>query len=137
MKAIKGCLAAVVVALVATAPAGGQTPRTGKLMREKLAHAQRILEALTTSNHALLEREATSLARITESPDWWVLRSPEFRGHSDRFLKIANELVQSARDRDLDAASVQYAALTTTCYQCHKYVKDSRIARSGLAAPRK
>jgi hypothetical protein len=123
----KTWMAAAMLALAA-AQAGGQTPRTGKLMREKLVHAQRILEALTTSNHALLEREATALARVTESPDWWVLRSPEFRGHSDRFLKVANELAQSARDRDLDAASAQYASLTTTCYQCHKYVKDSRIA---------
>jgi len=114
--------AAATLALVASSSAVGQTPRTGRLMREKLTHAQRLLEAITTSNHALLEREATALARITESPDWWVLRSPEFRGHSDRFLKITNDLAQSARDRDLDSAATQYASLTTTCYQCHKYV---------------
>src|SRR4029077_9700 len=35
-----------------------QTARTGAMMREKLAHAQKILEALTTSNRELLTAES-------------------------------------------------------------------------------
>ncbi len=116
------------VASAAITPA--QTPRTGTLMREKLAHSQKILEALTTSNQMLLLRESEALQRIAESPQWTAdLRTPELRSYAEGFIKTVNELTADARRRDMDAAAAQYNALTTACYQCHKRLKDLRIAR--------
>jgi hypothetical protein len=107
-----------------------QTPRTGKLMREKLAHSQTILEALTTSNQDVLIREADALSRIAASPQWTAdLRTPELRGYSESFVRTVTELAASARRRDLDAAAVNYNAMVTACYQCHKHLKSSRIAK--------
>ena len=57
----------------------GQTPRTGRLMREKLTHAQKVLEALTTSNQELLLSESAALERITHSPRWDELRMTELQ----------------------------------------------------------
>jgi cytochrome c556 len=113
-----------------TGVAHAQTPRTGKLMREKLAHSQKILEALTTSNQDLLIREADALSRIAASPQWTAdLRTQELRGYAENFIKTVADLAAAARRRDLDAAAVHYNALTTSCYQCHKHLKDVRIAR--------
>jgi cytochrome c556 len=113
-----------------TGVAAGQTPRTGKLMREKLAHSQKILEALTTSNHDLLIREADALSRIAASPQWTAdLRTPELRGYAESFTKTVADLTAAARRRDLDSGAAHYNTMVTACYQCHKHLKDSRIAK--------
>jgi hypothetical protein len=106
----------------------GQTPATGRVMREKLAHSQRILEAILTSNFVLLERESAALAKATEVPAWTVLKGPEYLRQSEAFLKALGELRNAAREHDLDAAVLRYNALTTSCFACHRYMKDRRLA---------
>jgi hypothetical protein len=107
----------------------GQTAATGQAMRAKLTHSQKILEAILTSNYNSLERESGALVRITESPAWTVLNSPEYRRQSDAFLAVTRNLVDAAKQRDLDAAATHFSSLTMTCYQCHRYMKNARIAR--------
>jgi cytochrome c556 len=107
----------------------GQTVATGRVMREKLMHSQRILEAILTSNFDLLERESTALSKATEAPGWFVLEGPEYQRQSAAFLRATRDLVEAAKERDLDAAANHYTTLTMTCYQCHRYMKNARIAR--------
>src|SRR5262249_30856187 len=45
----------------------GQTAATGQVMRVKLTHSQKVLEAILTSNYVLLERESQALVRMTET----------------------------------------------------------------------
>ena len=106
----------------------GQTPATGRVMREKLGHSQKILEAILTSNFALLERESAALAKATESPAWTVLKGPEYMKRSDAFLRALRELTDAAKSHDLDTAAQRYNALTTTCFECHRAMKDRRLA---------
>jgi hypothetical protein len=107
----------------------GQTVATGRVMREKLMHSQRILEAILISNFDLLERESTALSKATELPGWSVLEGPEYQRQSAAFLRATRDLVDAAKERDLDAAANAYTTLTMTCYQCHRYMKSARIAR--------
>jgi cytochrome c556 len=107
----------------------GQTVATGRVMREKLMHSQRILEAILVSNFDLLERESTALSKATEAPGWFVLEGPEYQRQSAAFLRATRDLVEAAKERDLDAAANHYTTLTMTCYQCHRYMKNARIAR--------
>jgi hypothetical protein len=103
--------------------------RTGRVMREKLAHSQKILEGILASDFGLLERESAALVRITESPAWTsALRGPEYVRQSEAFLKVLRELEDSARTRDLDTAAQQYTAMTMACFNCHRYMKGQRIA---------
>jgi hypothetical protein len=108
---------------------GGQTVETRRVMRDKLGHGQRMLEALTTSDFALLERESAALVRVTESPQWQLLRTPEFRTYSGDFQKAAKEVADAARQHDLDAAAERYQSLVGSCYSCHKYLKGRRLAQ--------
>jgi hypothetical protein len=120
----------VFVLLAAFAPTvDSQTVATARVMREKLAHSQKILEALLISDFGLLERESAALSRATESPGWYVLEGPEYRRQSDAFLRATRALVEAAKARDLDTAATHYTTLITTCYQCHRYMKAARIAR--------
>ena len=120
------CAALVVGASASTA---GQTTATRKVMRDKLELSHHVLEALMTSNLDVLERDSEALARITERPGWMVLTTPEYARYSRGFVAAAQDLAQAAQDRDLDATSLRYAAMTMACYQCHRYVKSTRIAR--------
>jgi hypothetical protein len=124
---------AITSLLVGLAAAGstlqGQTAATGRVMREKLTHSQRILEAILTSDFALLERESGALSRATELPGWFVLKGPEYRKYSATFLRATRDLIEAAKERDLDAAATRYTTLITSCYQCHRYMKNARIAR--------
>lgn len=97
-------------------------------MREKLGHSQKILEAILMSSFTLLERESAALGKATESPAWTVLKGPEYLRQSEAFLKALRELSAAAKDRDLDAAIDRYTALTMSCFACHRYMKDRRLA---------
>jgi hypothetical protein len=123
-------MAAVISVLTANAGAvGAQTPATGRVMREKLVHAQGLLEAIVTSNFQLLERETAALAEAPKMKGWMILQSPEYRKQSDEFLRAIADLNTAAKARDLDQAAAHYQTLVATCYQCHKYIKSQRLAK--------
>ena len=109
-----------------------QTPATGRLMRQKLAHSQKILEAILTSDFALLDRESSSLAQVTKSPAWSVFYSPEYIRQSGAFLRAIDDLRDAAKGMDLDGAASNYVSLTLTCFQCHRYIKNKRLATGEL-----
>lgn len=122
-----GMLAIEVV--LSAALASAQTARTAPMMRDKLVHAQRVLEALTTSNYGLLGRETTALSLIAQSPRWSELKTKELRVSVEAFQKAINDLDAAAKRRDLDGAASSYGGLVASCYQCHKQLKGLRIAQ--------
>src|SRR6476619_4542177 len=97
-------------------------------MREKLGHSQKILEAILTSNFAQLERESAALSKATDSSAWTALKGPEYIQQSERFLQSLRDLSDAAKERELDAAMKDYQSLTTSCYGCHRFMKDKRVA---------
>jgi len=119
----------IAVLLLAAGAAHAQTARTAPMMREKLVHAQRVLEALTTSDYRMLDSESAALARIAESPRWADLKTRELRGYTDNFLKTIADLAAASKRRDLDAAAASYSTMVGTCYECHQHLKTTRIAR--------
>jgi ABC-type sugar transport system substrate-binding protein len=121
-------LLVTILAAGSSGSAAMQTAATGRLMREKLGHAQRVLEALTTSDYALLERESTALSQATKQLGWMVLKTPQYSRQSDAFLRASEDLLAAAKAHDLDLAAMHYMSLTMSCYQCHRYVKNQRIA---------
>ncbi len=115
--------------VLASAGAQAQTARTGRLMREKLQHSERILQALTTSDWALLQRETRALQGITTNPTWTELITPELRPYTGAFQKALSDLTQAGDRRDYDYAGASYSALVSSCFACHKHVMSSRIAK--------
>ena len=73
----------VVVALSAflgIAASSSQGPALSRVMRDKLTHMQKILEAMVTSDWVSLETHSRELERLTGDPRWMVLKSPSTRG---------------------------------------------------------
>ena len=125
------------VALVLAASfTSGQTTATRQVMREKLVHAERILEAVMKSDFPLLERESEALSRMPELAGWMVLNTPEYVRYSRAFVGAVEDLRQAGVDHDLDAAALRYTSVTMACYQCHRYVKSTRLASGNFTLKR-
>jgi hypothetical protein len=120
------CLVAAGLTLGATSD---QSVQLKRVMHEKLTCAQGILEAVVTSNWTALDRQARALQQLTASPAWAVLASPEYVRYTEAFTRTAQNLVDAARDRDLEAAPLAYVSLTLTCVQCHRYVARARVVQ--------
>ena len=99
---------AIAILAVTSSATPAQTPATGQVMRDKLAHSQKVLEAIMTSNFAMLDRESAELVRATELPAWSVLKSPEYLRQSAAFVRASQDLRDAAKARDLDAAAMSY-----------------------------
>jgi hypothetical protein len=120
----------VVLAMsLAMATASAQTVALKRLMQQKLDHSQGILAAVTTSNWREMQGQSEALLQVTKDPAWMVMNTPEYARHSQTFVRAAEDLLDAARRRDLEAAPLAYVSMTLSCVQCHRYVARARIAR--------
>lgn len=119
----------VFLGLVGLAATPSQGPGLNRVMREKLTHAQKILEAVVTSDWATLQSESRKLEALTNDPAWAVLQAPEYSRHSVAFRQAIQELTQAAAQRDSEKTPTAYNAVTLRCVECHRYVARERIAK--------
>ena len=131
---IKVGLVILLVVITGGSSSSAQTPRLNTVMRAKLDHAQRILDAVVTSNWQQLDRESRELAGAAQDPAWTVLKMPEYVRHSEAFLRATDDLIEAAKLRDLEAASLGFISLSASCVSCHRYIARARIA-SGRPQP--
>ncbi len=116
-------------AILAIATVSAQTVALKRVMQQKLGHSQVVLAAVTTSNWGEMERRSEALIQLTKDPAWMVLNTPDYARNSQAFVRAAEDLLDAARRRDLDAAPLAYVSMTLSCVQCHRYVARARIAR--------
>jgi hypothetical protein len=127
MKSTLTSSAAVLLVAITSGTASSQTVRLNQVMRRKLEHSQKILEAVVTSNWQLLDAQTKEMARVTRDPAWSVLQFPEYARQSAAFLRATDDLAEAARLPDLEGASLGFVALSTSCVACHSYMARSRI----------
>ena len=118
-----------VCAVAATALTTAQTRDVSRVMREKLDHTQKILEAVVTSNWTELGTQARELDRLTDDPRWTTLKYPEYAKYSLAFKHAVQDLRTAAERRDLENTPTAYNTLTLRCVECHRYMARSRIAQ--------
>jgi hypothetical protein len=49
--------------------------------------------------------------------------------YSNKFRKSADALSEAARKKNLDQATKEYNGVLQRCVECHKYLRDVRMAR--------
>lgn len=124
---LAGSIVMLGVALGPTArawPAADKPLDTATIMELKLKYSKEILAGLAREDFAVIEKQASDLVLLSHESNWQVLQSFEYQRHSADFRRFATALAKDARDRNLDAATLSYLQLTTSCTQCHKYVRD-------------
>ncbi len=105
-----------------------QTPDLQGIMRLKLGHTQKVLEGIVLEDFSAVEEHARELARLIESSEWIVLQTPDYVRFSNDLMRATEYLIESAAERNLDGAALDYVDLTLTCVQCHKHVRGVRRA---------
>jgi len=101
---------------------------TKEFMREKLAHSQKVLEALAMEDYFTIQTESKKLSAMTQEATWQAFQNPDYTQHSATFRRHANALTQAAQDKNLDAATLAYVRLTMSCIDCHKMVRGKLVA---------
>jgi hypothetical protein len=130
MRKVKVVLAAVAVVLVIPFLSGhGGEKKLAALMHKKLENAHKVLEGLALNDFKMIAKHAEELIDISKEAEWTVITTPQYEIHSRDFRRAAETLVKSARDKNLDAAALSYVELTLTCVNCHKYVREVRMAQ--------
>ncbi len=119
-------LVGVILGMTVT-PAQG--PELSSVMHQKLVHAQKILEAVVTSNWVSLETHSRELEQLTNDPRWTALKYPEYVRHSGAFIRAVQALHTAAAQRDLEKSPRAYIEVTLQCVECHRYLARARIAK--------
>lgn len=101
-------------------------PTRREFMRQKLEFSKLLLEGLTIENFDLIAKNARALRTLSAAAEWEVPVIPnanEYIVYTAEFQRHCAELSKSAREKNLDAATLAYVKLTMSCVNCHKYVR--------------
>ena len=92
-------------------------------MRQKLKHAQSLIEGLAVEDFGMIRDNARALRKVAQDAQWRVSPNLMYVKYSAEFADIADELERRATEKDLDGATLSYVRLTINCVDCHKYVR--------------
>lgn len=97
-------------------------------MRVKLKNSQEVLEGLVLGDFDKIAKNAQDMSLLSLAETWQVLETPQYIEYSRKFRKDADALAEAAKKKDLDRAAQLYTRVTLRCVECHKYVRDVRMA---------
>lgn len=122
--------------VVLTGQIGADTS-TRQAMKFKLHYSQSILEGIATENFALIATNAVNLSRLSQSAEWAVRQTADYQRLTREFSQAADNLHERALKQNVDGATVAYFQLTVSCVNCHRYLRDAKMARleNGSGAP--
>lgn len=121
------CLALTTAAVVGRAQQDVPKGSRAAFMRQKLEFSKDLLEGLTVEDFAKIEKSARALKRLSNAAEWEVATIPHVEQYvpmTNEFQRFTDEIAQSAKAKNLDAATLGYVRLTTNCVNCHKYVRE-------------
>jgi hypothetical protein len=124
------CCAALLFSAVAVGVPGGeqQTRSRAEFMRMKLEYSKKVLEGLTLEDYAMIAKNAKALKVLSEAAEWEVPTIPnatEYVAFTSDFQRLTDELAKTAKDKNIDGATLVYLRLTMNCVNCHKYVRGA------------
>lgn len=97
-------------------------------MRLKLKYSQAAIEGLVLDDLEKVAKSGQELSLLSLAETWQVLNTPEYLSFSRKFRQAADALSEAAKKGNLDRATTAFNQVTVKCVECHKYVRDSRMA---------
>ena len=103
-------------------------PPTGHqlLIRDKLSYSNKALEGLSLGDYGKIEEAGKMLGVISRTAAHQIRPTEQYRLLSKNFQEQAGDLERHAKEKNLDAASMDYMRITFTCVQCHSYLREKR-----------
>jgi hypothetical protein len=108
---------------------GQRTHTRAEFMRMKLEFSKKLLEGLTLEDYDAITSSAKALGRLSEAAEWEVPtipNAPDYILYTGEFQRLAREIGQKSREKNIDGATLAYLRLTMNCVNCHKYVRQSK-----------
>jgi len=96
------------------------------LMREKLKYSNKALEGLSMGDCRMIEEAGKKLGVISRTAAHQIIPTEQYRLMSKNFQEQAEDLERHAREKNLDAATMDHMRITLTCVQCHSYLREKR-----------
>ena len=121
-------LAAGVVALWAGRSQSQIDEPLRNIMKAKLLHTQSILEGLALEDFKKIETNAQTLSALSKVDAWHVHKTPEYVRFSAEFQRHADALAAHAKEKKLEACTLDYVQLTLTCVNCHSHTRKIGVA---------
>jgi CRISPR/Cas system-associated protein Cas10 (large subunit of type III CRISPR-Cas system) len=72
---------------------------------------------------------------MSKAADWQVIQGPTYAQYSAEFRRNAEQLASMAKKKQIDSAALSYMQVTMTCINCHKYVKNAKVAQGEQLSP--
>jgi hypothetical protein len=101
--------------------------KTAQLMLKKLKFSQKVLEGVAKGDFDAIEQNADELIQVSKQTEWNVVKTADYEMFSNQFRRTADNLIKSAKDKNIDGASLAYVDMTLVCVKCHKYVREKRM----------
>ena len=97
-------------------------------MRLKLKHTQAAVEGLVMDDLHKVANSAQEMSLLSLAETWQVLNTPQYLEQSRKFRQAADALSAAAKKNNLDQATTAFNQVTVRCVECHKYIRDARMA---------
>jgi len=98
-------------------------------MQLKMTHMQNILQGVVLEDFDRVVKNAQDLSLLSQATNWQVLQTPEYLQQSLEFRRSADALRDAAKKKNVDAAALAYVDVAMKCVTCHKYVRNTRMAK--------
>jgi hypothetical protein len=102
-------------------------PTRAQFMRKKLDLSKNVLEGLTTEDYKLIIKNAKALRVMSQAAEWQVPTIPNvehYLPYTAEFQRITGDMIKKAEAKNLDGVTLGFVQMTTSCVNCHKYVRD-------------
>ena len=107
-----------------------QNPNLRDFMRAKLKHSQKVLEGLVLDDMDSVVQAAQEMKLLSLETNWQVLQTEKYVAFSRQFRADTDALADAAKKNNLTTATSAFNRVTTRCVECHKYVRDVRMAKN-------
>jgi cytochrome c556 len=95
-------------------------------MRSKLDAAAKVLEGLAVEDKALVHEGAAVLTELSKAEMWQVLKSPEYRHHTQSFRNAVKSLDEAAQKGEFAAAQLEWLDVSKRCFDCHNEIRKAK-----------
>ncbi len=95
------------------------------LMRDKLKHMSLILDGLTLDNFDQAAESGLTLAMISRATSWHIAEpTDKYVRLSKNFQEQARDLERHARERNIEAATLDLVRMNISCTACHQHMRE-------------
>lgn len=98
-------------------------------MRSKLDAASKVLEGLAIEDKELVHDGATVLTELSKVEKWQILKSSEYREHTQSFRSAVKRLDEAAQKGEFAAAQLEWLDVSKRCFDCHNEIRESRVTK--------